>query len=158
MRWKLLVLVSLVAGLIASASWFLLIILFFNGSDAIVPLDGGLWPFTLVFPILLATFGGFFVYRHTSRKRKTQAVITVLAVLMLTALAFFVVDLLYSRSHIHPRKLLTHGELTSRSLLLCSTQPDFLLHRLQRVDHEPDVIIKLDTQLFSALINVVTIN
>ena len=104
MRWKLLVLVSLVTGLIASASWFLLIILFFNGSDAIVPLDGGLWPFTLVFPILLATFGGFFVYRHTSRKRKTQAVITVLAVLMLTAHAFFVVDLLYSRSHIHPRK------------------------------------------------------
>src|ERR1700674_4537472 len=87
MRWKLLVLVSFVAALVASASWFLLITLFFNGSDAIVPLDGRFWPLTLVLPLLLAIFAAFFVYRHTSRKRKTQAAITVLAVLTLTALA-----------------------------------------------------------------------
>jgi len=86
MRWKLIVLVSLVVAIIASASWFLVIILFFNGSEAIVPLEGGLWPLSLVLPFLLAVFGGFFVYRHTSRKRKTQAALTILAVIISTAL------------------------------------------------------------------------
>jgi hypothetical protein len=91
MRWKLLIVTSIAAALVASASWFLLIILFFNGSAAIVPLDARLWPLTMVLPFLLAVLGGFFVYRHTSRKRKTQAAITVLAVLMLTALVCFAV-------------------------------------------------------------------
>jgi len=87
MRWKLIVLESFVVALVASASWFLLITLFFNGADAIVPLDGRLWPLTLVLPLLLAVFAAFFAYRHTSRTRKTQAAITLLAVLTLTALA-----------------------------------------------------------------------
>lgn len=92
MRWKLLVLVSIVAALIASATWFLLIFLFFNGSESILPLNGELWPLSLILPFLLTTtFAAFFVYRHTSRKRKTQAAITVLAVLTLTALMCFAV-------------------------------------------------------------------
>jgi hypothetical protein len=106
MRWKLLVLVSLVAALIASASWFLLIILFFNGSASVVPLDGGFWPLSLVVPFLLAIFGGFFVYRHTSRKRKTQAAITVLGVLTLAALMCFAV-LRIVRNRTAARRLLT---------------------------------------------------
>jgi len=32
-------------------------------------------PFSYAVPLLLALIGGFFVYRHTSRKRKTQAVL-----------------------------------------------------------------------------------
>jgi len=91
MRWKLLVLVSLVAAIIASASWFLLIILFFNGSEAVVPLNGELWPVSLVLPFLLAIFSGFFVYRHTSRKRKAQAAIVILGVLSLALLICFTV-------------------------------------------------------------------
>jgi hypothetical protein len=87
MRWKLLVLVSFVAALVASASWFLLIIMFFGGTVAILAPKGGLWPLTLILPFVLAILAAFFVYRHTSRRRKTQAAITVLAVLMLTALA-----------------------------------------------------------------------
>ena len=94
MRWKLVVLVSIVAALVASLCWFLLIILFFDGSRAILPLGGELWPLSLVLPLLLAVFGGFFVYRHTSRRRKTQATMTVLAVLTLTALVCFAVILL----------------------------------------------------------------
>jgi hypothetical protein len=91
MRWKLLVLVSLVAAIIASASWFLLIILFFNGAHAVVPLNGELWPLSLVLPFLLAVVSGFFVYRHTSRKRKTQAAITILGVLSLAMLICFTI-------------------------------------------------------------------
>jgi hypothetical protein len=90
------------AALVASASWFLLIILFFNGSAAIVPLDGKLWPLSLVLPFLLAISGGFFVYRHTSRRRKTQAAITVLGVLTLTALmCLAVLRMLRNRTAAH---------------------------------------------------------
>jgi predicted anti-sigma-YlaC factor YlaD len=91
MRWKLVVLVSIVAALVASLSWFGLIILFFKGSGSFWPLDPGLWPLSLVLPFLLAIFGGFFIYRHTSRQRKTQAVITFVAVLILTTLVCFAV-------------------------------------------------------------------
>src|SRR5215831_4569960 len=98
MRWKLVFLVSIVAALVASLSWFGLIILFFDGSGAFVPLDPRLWPLSLVLPFLLAIFGGFFIYRHTSRKRKTQAVITIVAVLFLTTLACVAVIRLRRRS------------------------------------------------------------
>src|SRR5215831_5526863 len=98
MRWKLVFLVSIVAALVASLSWFGLIILFFDGSGAFVPLDPRLWPLSLVLPFLLAIFGGFFIYRHTSRKRKTQAVITVVAVLVLTTVVCVTVIKLRRRS------------------------------------------------------------
>jgi len=94
MRWKLVVLVSIVAALVASLCWFGLIILFFDHSTAILPLNYEWWPVSMVLPLLLAIFGGFFVYRHTSRRRKTQATMTFLAVLALTALLCFAVVLL----------------------------------------------------------------
>jgi len=93
MRWKLVVLVSIVAALVASLCWFGLMILFFNGSAAILPVNYEWWPLSLVLPLLLAGFGGFFIYRHTSRRRKTQAAMTFLAVLVLTALLCFAVML-----------------------------------------------------------------
>lgn len=100
MRWKLLVLVSIVGALIATATWFLLIFLFFNGSSSILPLNGALWPLSLIIPLILGMSGGFFVYRHTSRRRKTQAAITVLAVLTLTALVCVVVLGLLSKGRV----------------------------------------------------------
>jgi ABC-type Na+ efflux pump permease subunit len=98
MRWKLVFLVSLVAALVAALCWFGLIVLFFNGARAFLPLDPRLWPLSLVLPLLLAIFGGFFIYRHTSRKRKTQAAITIVAVLFLSALACLAVIMLMRRS------------------------------------------------------------
>ena len=86
MRWKLLVLVSIIAAAIASGCWFLSMTLFFNGSQAILPIKRELWPLSLILPALFALISGFFVYRHTSRRRKTQAAITILTVLILTVL------------------------------------------------------------------------
>jgi len=99
MRWKLVVLVSMVAALLASLCWFLLMELFFNGSHSVLDLNSNFWPLSMVVPVLLAMFGGFFIYRHTSRRRKTQATMTILAVLALTALVCFgVTALLRSRT------------------------------------------------------------
>jgi len=108
MRWKLLVLVSLVTALIASAIWFLLITVFFNGSSSVLQINGDFWPLTTILPFLLALLGGVFVYRHTSRRRKTQAAITVLAAATLTALVCFTVtSLLRQRAAIScfPRRV-----------------------------------------------------
>src|SRR5262245_51546344 len=114
MRWKLLVFVSLVATLVACASWLLLSIFFFTESAAIIPLNGQLWPLTFVAPLLLTIFAAFFVYRHTSRKRKTQAVMTLLLVLTLTALICFAVVSLVRRRN--------SSKLPSPVLLAAPTQ------------------------------------
>lgn len=42
-------------------------------------------PLSLVLPLLFAFGAAFFVYRHTARRRKTQAAITFLAVLVLSS-------------------------------------------------------------------------
>ena len=86
MRWKLLVVTSIAATLVASALWFATIIVFFSPA-AIVTLHAWMWPASLTIPLALSALAGFFVYRHTPRRRKTQGVITVLIVLTLTALA-----------------------------------------------------------------------
>ena len=39
---------------------------------------------SLLIPLLLSTFAAFFVYRHTARRRKTQAMITMALTLLLT--------------------------------------------------------------------------
>ena len=114
MRWRLLVLVSLIVAMIAAGSWFLLITLFFNGSSSIVALNDQLWPSSLVVPLLLAIFAGVFVYRHTSRKRKTQALITGFGVLILTALiCLAVLHLLRKRSGREIRISAAYAEVTS---------------------------------------------
>jgi len=43
---------------------------------------------SLTIPVVVAIFAGFFVYRHTARKRKTQAVMTLLLSLLLMPLAY----------------------------------------------------------------------
>lgn len=43
---------------------------------------------SLTIPVVVAIFAGFFVYRHTARKRKTQAVMTLLFSLLLMPLAY----------------------------------------------------------------------
>jgi hypothetical protein len=97
MRWKLVVLVSLVAALLASLCWFLQIILFFNGSASLVDLNSELWPLSTLLPFLLAVLAGFIIYRRTSQKRKTQAVVAFLAVLLLIAIVCFAVTTLLRR-------------------------------------------------------------
>jgi hypothetical protein len=120
MRWKLVVLVSIFTTLIASGCWFVAIFLFFNGPRSIIPLDGKLGPISLPLslgiPVLLALVSGFFVYRHTSRKRKTQAALTILAILVLTAVvcstAIFVMR---GRKRITPSPLLLVARVQSLS-------------------------------------------
>jgi hypothetical protein len=71
----------------ASALWFGAIVAFF-GRGSVVNLIW-LWPVSLAIPLAVSGATGFFVYRHTSRRRKLQAVVATLLVIALTGLAYF---------------------------------------------------------------------
>jgi branched-subunit amino acid ABC-type transport system permease component len=90
MRWKLLVLTSVVASIAGGALWSAIVALLFCPAAVMARRDW-LLPVSLVVPVGIAVFAGYFVYRHTARRRKTQALITILAALFLTALIHFAI-------------------------------------------------------------------
>src|SRR5437588_12762889 len=83
MRWRLLVLVSVVAALVAAGVWCLLMMIIFGSVRPIQPHDSLLLASAVV-PLGMSVFAGIFIYRHTSRKRKTQASVAVLLTLLLS--------------------------------------------------------------------------
>ena len=87
MRWKLLVLVSLVAALVACGIWSLLMTIMFGYSNRLIQPHYWLLLAIAAVPPLMSGVGGFFIYRHTARRRKTQAMLTVLLTLLLSIAA-----------------------------------------------------------------------
>ncbi len=88
MRWKLLVLVSVAAALVAFGFWSVVIALIFGSVRPVQRHDGLLVVSTFV-PLAFAALAGMFVYRHTARRRKTQAVFAVLLTLIFAAGTYF---------------------------------------------------------------------
>jgi predicted branched-subunit amino acid permease len=97
MRWKLLIIVSLIAAILAYGLWEVAIGLIF-GQRPIQPHN---WPLlaSFVIPLVLAVLTGLFVYRHTARKRKTQALISILL------FVFFVASVYFTGSALYPHRL-----------------------------------------------------
>lgn len=83
MRWKLLVLVSLVAALLGLGLWSAITIAVF-GSARVMAQNDWLLLCSLVIPLGVTAYAGVFVYRHTARRRKTQALVTALLTVFLT--------------------------------------------------------------------------
>ena len=83
MRWKLVVLVSLAATVIASVTFCSLVILVFE-QFAILGVSQS---YLILIPLTIAILAAGFVYRHTARKRKTHLVITAVLTLILTVFA-----------------------------------------------------------------------
>jgi hypothetical protein len=110
MRWKLLVLVSLVAALIACGVWSLLIMIIFGHSVRPIQPHDWLLLASAAVPLAMAGFAGFFIYRHTARRRKTQAVLTVFLTLLLSiaaclaAIRLFPNTITIYRDHGGPRR------------------------------------------------------
>lgn len=104
MRWKLLVLVSLVAALLALGLWSAVIVALFGSARVLAQSDWRLLA-SLAIPLGVAISAGFFVYRHTAKRRRTQALIAMLFVLLLTgalyivASGFFVSRLMIPRTY-----------------------------------------------------------
>jgi len=89
MRWKLVLLTSLAAALLACGLWYLVAIALFGSAAALARSDSVLLA-SLAVPLAMTVIASYFVYRHTSRRRKTQASITIVASLLLTVAAYVV--------------------------------------------------------------------
>lgn len=87
MRWKLLVIASLAAAFIGCGLWSALVIGVFGNARTLARNDWLLLA-TMVLPVAIAVYSGVFVYRHTARRRKTQATITVILALLLSLVAY----------------------------------------------------------------------
>lgn len=88
MRLKLVILASLVAAIVGAGSAIAIILFTFSSLEPIRT-PGMLAVSTYLLPLLTTLLAAVFVYRHTARRRKLQAALTVLVTLLLS-LAFFV--------------------------------------------------------------------
>ena len=89
MRWKLLAIVSFAAALVACGLWSALAIGLFGTARNLARHDWLLLASAVV-PLAISAYAGVFVYRHTARRRKTQALVAVILALFLTAGSYFV--------------------------------------------------------------------
>jgi FtsH-binding integral membrane protein len=83
MRWKLLVLASFAAALLSCGLWSALVMGVFGTATALARNDLLLLSSAII-PLGIAVYSGMFVYRHTARRRKTQATLTVIFAMLLT--------------------------------------------------------------------------
>lgn len=86
MRWKLLIIASLVAALISTGG-SLALVYWLDGrmNHVSAPAIAGL----IIIPLIATTLASIFVYRHTARRRKLQAISTALLSIILTLAALF---------------------------------------------------------------------
>ena len=87
MRWKLLILTSLVAA-IAGVGLVLVVILGLYSTLKNLSTHQVSLLLTFAMPLAATAFAGFFTYRHTARRRKLQTLLVVALTLLLTLAGF----------------------------------------------------------------------
>ena len=96
MRLKLVVLASLLAAIVGAGSCIALVLGVFSLKALSSP--GLLVASTFLLPIATVVIASVFVYRHTARRRKLQAFLTVVLATLLTLAFFVLASVLTSRS------------------------------------------------------------
>jgi FlaA1/EpsC-like NDP-sugar epimerase len=97
MRLKLVLIASLIAA-VAGAGSAIAIVLFALSSLESIASPGLLVVSTYLLPVLSTLFASIFVYRHTARRRKLQAALTVMISFVLTLAVFLAASMLTARS------------------------------------------------------------
>jgi hypothetical protein len=95
MRWKLILIVSLLASSLGAALTVLLLY-FFSGSLQALKLSALELIATCVVPALTVVLASLFVYRHTARRRTLQALLTAVVAVFLI-LSFILAAILVVR-------------------------------------------------------------
>jgi hypothetical protein len=96
MRLKLVLLTSLVGAVIGAGASIAIIVGAFGAwriDDPALSAHGWTAIVIYVIPLVTAFAAGFFVYRHTARRRKLQAVLTAVLVLLLSWTTFVALTL-----------------------------------------------------------------
>jgi purine-cytosine permease-like protein len=96
MRWKLLLIASLLATLVGAGAT-LGIVIGVLGSPAQYTAPDMAVLGTLIIPVASITFASIFVYRHTARRRKLQAMATALLAIILTLTVFIISSMVTSK-------------------------------------------------------------
>ncbi len=96
MRLKLVLISSLVAAVAGAGSAIVIIVSVFSSLHAIAT-PGMLVVSTYLLPILTTLLASIFVYRHTARRRKLQAILTATIASVLTILFFVIASIVMAR-------------------------------------------------------------
>ena len=96
MRWKLLITASLLATIVGAGSALALVYGLVSPTEnpsrpSLVALGA------LLLPVIAITLASIFVYRHTARRRRLQAMLTALLASVLTLTIFLLCSLLYTK-------------------------------------------------------------
>lgn len=96
MRWKLLLIAALLAGAVGAGSTLGLVY------GLTRPLESVMRPSlfalsALLIPLAAITFASIFVYRHTARRRRLQAMLTALMAALLTLTILLLSSVLYTK-------------------------------------------------------------
>jgi len=96
MRLKLVFIASLIAAIVGAGAAIAIVVFVLASLDSITS-PGLLVAATYLLPITTIFFAAMFVYRHTARRRRLQAALTVLISLVLTLTIFVVASMLTAR-------------------------------------------------------------
>lgn len=96
MRWKLVLIVSLVAS-VAGVGSTIGIVYAMTRSVAVSPKPSVPAFAALLLPLAAIIFAAFFVYRHTARRRRLQAMLTALLALILTFTSLLFANAFYTK-------------------------------------------------------------
>lgn len=96
MRLKLVLISSLIAALAGAGSAIAIIVSVFSSIHPITT-PGLLMASTYLLPILTTLLASIFVYRHTARRRKLQAILTAMIASLLTILIFVLASIIMAR-------------------------------------------------------------
>ncbi len=103
MRWKLLLIASLIAGLVGAGATIAIIIFLLGSARRLEPGSVDILAFApLIIPIAMIIVASIFVYRHTARRRKLQALITALLSALLMLTIFFFCEMFLTRRNQEP--------------------------------------------------------
>lgn len=96
MRWKLVLIASLIATIIGAGATFGIIFGFLGSTRSLATHDMAVLG-TLLIPVVAIILAGLFVYRHTARRRPLQAMLTVLLAGLLTLTTLIIGSILCSK-------------------------------------------------------------
>ncbi|HEY0722854.1 MAG TPA: hypothetical protein VGD41_02435 [Pyrinomonadaceae bacterium] len=95
MRLKLVVIASLLAAVVGAGSCIALVLGVFSRQALSSP--GLLVASTFLLPLATIVYSSIFVYRHTARRRRTQAFLTLVLATLLTIALFVVTSIVTAR-------------------------------------------------------------
>lgn len=96
MRLKLVLITSAIAAIVGAGSSIALVLALFSSLNSLLT-PGLLIASTFLLPVAAIIFAAIFVYRHTAKRRKVQAVLTATLATLLTLAIFILASIVNAR-------------------------------------------------------------